>query len=98
MTTTITPSMHVTTLLGPNYLDCQHELTLEEFQGVKEVQATLSFGKLIVDLRGVRPDPTDKNPNRLERRSVTFGIRLISKSNGLWKRETPLPLTPTQPN
>lgn len=94
MNTTITPKMAPTTLLGPNYLDCQHELTVEEFQGVGEIQMTLSHLRLTVDVRGVRPDPTDPTKDPAKRRKVTFGIRLISESSGEWIRQTPMPTTP----
>lgn len=90
MTTTITPHMTSTTILGPNYLDCQHQLTVDEFQGVSEVVMTLSNFKLTVDLRGTKPATDD--PTR--RRKVTYGIRLISKHSGHWERETPQPDTP----
>lgn len=94
MNTTITPHMAPTTLLGPNYLDCQHELSPEEFKGVTEVQMTLSTGKLTVDLRGTRPDPDDKTKDPDKRRKITFGIRLYAKQYGHWVRETALPNTP----
>lgn len=94
MNTTITPKMAPTTLLGPNYLDCQHQLTVDELQGVSEVQVTLSHLRLTVDLRGVKPDPTDTTKDPAKRRKVTFGIRLTSQHTGEWVRETPMPDTP----
>lgn len=94
MNTTITPMIPVTTILGPNYLDCQHQLTVDEFQGVVEVQMTLTYSHLTVDLRGTKPDVTDINKDVSKRRRVTYGIRLTSKSSGDWKRETPMPDTP----
>lgn len=83
----ITPKTPPPTLLGPDYLDCHHKLTTEEYTGTKEVQVTFSPGKITVDIRGEKPNPI---PNQEASRSAgekcLFGIRLISLSPGEWVR------------
>lgn len=83
----ITPKTPPSILLGPDYLDCQHKLTTEEYNGTKEVQVTLSLGKITVDIRGEKPNITP-NQEALHRTSTTclFGVRLISLSPGEWVR------------
>lgn len=87
MNTVITPKTPPPMILGPNYLDCQHKLTVEEYSGIIELQVTFSSGKITVDIRGEKPNPI---PNQEASRSAgekcLFGIRLISLSPGEWVR------------